>query len=337
MREIEAIVFPEPGEVEIRKLQLPACGPEQIVVRTLYSLVSTGTELRVWAGHYGAENKFPFIPGYSIVGEIIEVGEQVRGWHAGQLVSGRNPLNIPSINSCWGAQASHHRYQVTGYDMPLVLPPGAKPLDYLIVEIGAISWRGVKHANVERGESALVVGQGLIGAFAARLLLLQGAQTVVMDMHPSRLQRALFWGATGAVDASQAEAEARVRKLLPDGADIIIEAAGKPEVAKSALQFVRSRAIDGVGKIPRFIFQASYVEPVPATLIGLAPAEAITFLYPGDRSIEDRLQLLDMVTRGQLKTEDFVGEPVSYKEASQAYKALRDQPASHFSLVFKWV
>ncbi len=253
------------------------------------------------------------------------------------MQSDRNPLNIPSINSYWGAQASHHRYQVTAYDVPLALPPGAKPLDYLIVEIGAISWRGVKHANVEKGESAIVMGQGLIGAFAARLLLLQGAQTVVMDVHPSRLQRALFWGATGAVDASQAEAEARVRKLLPDGADIIIEAAGKPEVAKGALQFIRSRAIDGSGKIPRFIFQANYVEPVPANLARLAPTEAITFLYPGDRSTEDRLQLLDMVTRGQLKTEDFVGEPVSYKEAPQTYKALRDEPASHFSLAFKWV
>ena len=336
MHEIEAVVFPQPGEVEMRRFQLPACGPDEIVVRTLYSLVSTGTELRVWAGHYGAESKFPFIPGYSIVGEIIEVGEEVRGWEAGRLVSGCNPLNIPGINSYWGAHASCHRYKVTGNDAPVVLPPGAEPRGYLIVEIGAISWRGVKHANVKKEESALVVGQGLIGALAARLLLLQGARTVVMDMQPSRLQRALSWGAAGAIDASQAEAEARVRELLPEGADIIIEAAGKPQTVKSALSFIRSRDIAGGGRIPRFVFQANYVEPVPADLTRLAPTRAITFLYPGDRGPEDRRELRDMVTRGQMKTEDFAGEPVSCKEALEAYKALRDEPASHFSLAFKW-
>jgi len=43
-------------------------------VRTHYTLVSSGTELRVLGGHYGAKEKYPVIPGYSVVGEVVAVG-----------------------------------------------------------------------------------------------------------------------------------------------------------------------------------------------------------------------------------------------------------------------
>lgn len=335
-REIEAIVFPKPNEVEIRKFELLPCGADEIVVKTLYSLVSTSTELRIWAGHYGADKKFPLIPGYSVVGEVIEAGSNAKGWKKGELISGRNPLPVPGINSYWGAQASYHRYVISGYDCVLKLPENANPFDYLIVEIGGISWRGVKCANVEKGEFALVVGQGLIGALSAKFLMIKGAYTAVMDVVQSRLSRALKLGAIHAVNAREANAYERIRALFPEGADIIIEASGQPEAVQNALQLVRNRNVDWKGKIPRFIFQANYIKPVPANLAGLAPTQKITFLYPGDRTPEDRLQVLDMVARGELKTKDFVGKPIPFREARDAYRALKNEPDKHFTLAFKW-
>jgi len=86
------------------------------------------------------------IPGYSVVGRVSETGSEVRGWRKGDLVSGRNPLPVPDINSLWGAQASHHRYKITGYDRPVKLPPGVQPWDFVTAEVAAISWRAVTAA-----------------------------------------------------------------------------------------------------------------------------------------------------------------------------------------------
>ena len=80
---IRAIVYPGPNEVATGTFELGPCGPTDIVVRTLYTMVSSGTELRVLAGHYGAAGKFPLIPGYSVVGEVIAVGEEVHGYRVG--------------------------------------------------------------------------------------------------------------------------------------------------------------------------------------------------------------------------------------------------------------
>lgn len=336
-REIDVVVFPKPDEVEIRKFELPPCGTDEIIVKTHYSLVSTGTELRVWAGHYGADKKFPFIPGYSIVGEVVEVGSNIKGWEKGELISGRNPLPIPGINSYWGAQASYHRYAVSGDDCPLKLPADVDPFDYLIVEIGGISWRGVKYAHVEKNEAVLVMGQGIIGALSAQFLLLKGAYTVVADVESARLSRALSLGARHAINARGENSLEKIKSVFPDGADVVIEASGQPEAAQTALQCLRRRNIDWPGKIPRVVFQANYLKSVSANLARLAPTQKVTFLYPADRTPEDRREVLEMVAHGELKTKDFVEEPVSLQDAPRAYKALKNNPGKHFSLAFKWV
>ena len=87
-KETNAIVFNKAGDIGTGSFPLGPCGATDIVVRTLYTMVSSGTELRVLAGHYGAKDRFPLIPGYSVVGEVIAVGEQAKGYRVGDLISG---------------------------------------------------------------------------------------------------------------------------------------------------------------------------------------------------------------------------------------------------------
>ncbi|HEY3397988.1 MAG TPA: zinc-binding dehydrogenase [Armatimonadota bacterium] len=335
--DMKAIVFPAAGEVEIRSFELPPCGADEIVVKTLYSMVSTGTELRVWAGHYGSESKFPFIPGYSVIGEVLEVGAEVTSVAVGDVVSGRNPLPVPGINQYWGAQASHHRYQLGGYDAALKLPTtAAEAFPYLICEIGAIPWRGVKFATTNPGESALVMGQGLIGALAGKFLVMHDVRTVVADVHPLRLNRALGWGVAAAVDMRAADANEQLRALLPEGADVLVEASGQPAPALNALQFVRNRNVAGPGPLPRVVFQANYLDPLNLDLAHNLPSGSISLFYPGDREPQDRLDVIEFVRQGRISAEEFAGEIVPFTEAPAAYRALRDQPDQHFSVAFKW-
>ncbi|HEY3378718.1 MAG TPA: medium chain dehydrogenase/reductase family protein, partial [Armatimonadota bacterium] len=310
-------------------------GPDEVVVKTLYSLVSTGTELRVWGGHYGAADKFPLIPGYSIVGEVTEIGTNITDVQVGDLVSGRNPLPVPGINAYWGAQASHHRYLTVGYDGVVKLPQGVEPLDCLIAEIGAISWRGVKHAGMQAGESALVTGQGLIGTLAMRFLLMHGVKTVVTDIHPFRLERARTFGA-GAVNARDADAEAQIKALLPDGADIIVEASGLPQTALQAFRFLRGRKTGEARPLPRVIFQANYLEQISANLAGFVPSQSVALFYPADREMEDRQDVLNFVAQGKLHASEFIGETHDFRDAPRAYPLLRDEPDKHFSVAFRW-
>jgi len=67
-----AIVFPGVNQIEIRDVTVPPPGETEILVQTLYSMVSTGTELRVLAGEYGAKDAFPLFPGFSSIGRVMQ-------------------------------------------------------------------------------------------------------------------------------------------------------------------------------------------------------------------------------------------------------------------------
>src|SRR6516162_5163157 len=93
MRSRQAVVL-EPFKVGVREVHLPEPGPGQVLVRTEASFVSPGTELAVYTGtHQWLKDpnlpdwKFPFRPGYSAAGEVVEVGAGVKDWQAGDRVS----------------------------------------------------------------------------------------------------------------------------------------------------------------------------------------------------------------------------------------------------------
>jgi len=219
----------------------------------------------------------------------------------------------------------------------LKLPPSVTdPFQCLLGEVGGIPWRGVKHAEAAPGETALVVGQGLIGALSGALLVLQGVRTVVTDVCAGRLGRTSAWGVAAAVNAREADGNEQLRALLPEGADLVVEASGQPGPAANALQFLRSRGTGGPGKLPRLVLQANYLDPIPVDLAHLAPTQSLALYYPGDREPEDRQEVLEFCAQGKLRTSDFVGEVRSYREARQAYPGLRDHPDEHFSVAFSW-
>ena len=345
---INAIVFTKPNEVTTGTFDLGPCGPTDIVVRTLYSMVSTGTELRVLAGHYGARDKFPLIPGYSVVGEVTAVGEKADGYRVGDLISGRNPRAVPGIAAHWGGQASQHVYPTSGEDRVVRLPDGANPRDYVIAEISAISLRGVAAAAPQAGETAVVLGQGLIGAFSAAWLHAHGCRVIVADLEPSRLDRALAWGAAAAVQIGEPDAEGRLRALTNGGADIVVESSGTPTGALLASQLIRKKPqaygaeykVEPIqfyhGDWPRLVMQANYLEPVTINPFSFFPGEGVTILAPMDRGVEDRQRAIELIRRGQIKAADFVQQVVPFTDAPHAYAAVRDDKRQNFSLVFDW-
>ncbi|MDD5707748.1 MAG: zinc-binding alcohol dehydrogenase [Kiritimatiellae bacterium] len=344
---VKAIVFADVNRVETREYRLGEVGPADIVVRTRYTMVSSGTELRVLGGHYGAKGRYPLVPGYSSVGEVIEVGAEAAGFRVGDRVSCRNPRPLPGINSQWGGQASLQVHATTGEDRPVLLPEGAEFLDYVTAEISAISLRGVTAAAPRPGETAVVLGQGLIGAFSAAWLNARGCRVLVADLEENRLQRARKWAAA-TVKISEPDAEARILAWCNGGADIVVESSGTSKGALLAHKLIRRKPqnyskdykVEPIqfyhGDWPRLLMQANYIENVTLDPFGFFPGEGVTILAPKDRGVEDRQMAIEQLRRGTLKAADFVQNVRPFTEAPAAYAALRDDKNRNFSLAFDW-
>jgi len=348
-RTINAIVFTQPNEVKLQQFSLPPCGPSEVICETIYSFVSPGTELRVLSGAKESQGKFPLIPGYSWVGRVVEVGSDLRGWREGELVSGRNPIPVPGVGFMWGGQASHHRCVVSGYDAVLKLPAGADPWQYTPTEVAAISWRGASICFPAAGETAVVVGQGLVGAFAAKWLMHHGAKVIVVDRIESRLTRALAWGASAAVNASDSDSREQILSLTTGGADIVIEASGSRggvELARTILRQPTARLLHTNYPVeqlhasahywPRLVFLATYLNKQEIFPSEFAGVEGAIVFGPGDRTVGDRLAVLERIRCGDIPMKDIVAAPTPVAQAPQSYLTLRDNPDKYNTMVFDW-
>ena len=343
---IPAVVFTAPNEVTVATVERAACGPKELIIRTHYSIVSPGTELRMLAGHYGTEGKFPYVPGYASIGEIIEVGSEAKGWRIGDLVSARNTCALSDMRALYGAHSAEQVITTVGTDRPALLPVGVDPLDYILTEIGSIALRGVEGAAPKPGETAVVIGQGLVGALSAAWLVRAGCRVAVVDFEPSRLERARKIGVALTVSPGDSDVKERLRVFTNGGADIVVEASGSTpgvELARSLLRrkpqnyssdYVVEPILFYGGDWPRLVFQANYLEQMPWSPDQTAPGEGVIIITPRDRGMEERQRVIEHIRSGRFKSSDFIDAVVPFGRAPEAYAGLKNR--SLFSAVINW-
>ncbi len=345
-RTANVVLFEEINKVGLGTAVLNNCGPEELVLETLYTAISPGTELRMLGGHYGAAGKFPYIPGYNSIGKVVSVGEKAEGWRVGDLVSARNTAPFANATALWGSHSSLQVVPATGTDRPVRLPVDANPLDYVLTELASISLRGAEAANPKPGETAIVIGQGLIGSLSVAWLVAHGCRVIVADLEPARLERALRNGAAYAVSPAEPNFVARLLNLCNGGADIVVEASGTSAGANTAFKLLRKKPQNYAKEYtvepilfyganwPRLVFQANYLEPFPWQPDGCLPGEAATFITPRDRGTEERQRVIEHIRAGRFNCHHFIDKIYPWQEAPAAYAALRER--SVLSAVIDW-
>ncbi|MGJ0507148.1 MAG: bi-domain-containing oxidoreductase [Methylocystis sp.] len=137
----------------------------------------------------------PIPLGYSIAGDVIEVGRNVTGFAVGDRVA------------CAGAAlANHAEFNSVPKNLAVKIPFGVDEEDASFVTLGAIALQGVRLAEPTLGDRMLVMGLGLIGLLTVQLLKANGCQVIGFDPNPERVALALKLGADAAVSSGLAEA-----------------------------------------------------------------------------------------------------------------------------------
>jgi predicted dehydrogenase/threonine dehydrogenase-like Zn-dependent dehydrogenase len=265
------------GDLAVLDVPVPACQPGGVLVRSLYSLISTGTEMMkvsearmslvgkararpdqvrklldsvaqqgALATYQKAMNKLDSYSalGYSLCGVVIEVGAGAEQFSVGQLVA-----------AAGNEFALHAEVNWIPINLCVPVPDGVAAEHAAFATVGAIAMQGVRRAEVSLGETACVIGLGLIGQLAVRLLVASGVNVVGLDVVESRCRTAEKAGAL--ICAAPDEAGLfQVEQVLLErsgglGADHVLLAAGGdsngPVEVAARLARDRARVVD-IGK-----------------------------------------------------------------------------------------
>jgi 2-desacetyl-2-hydroxyethyl bacteriochlorophyllide A dehydrogenase len=228
------VQFTAPYRVEISEQRLPPPRAGEVVVQSLLSAISPGTEGLIYRGEFPrglavdaslsalpGEFGYPLKYGYSLVGRVVALGRLAPAELLDRVVFAFHPHQDLFCAPAGGL---------------LPLPAGVPPEAAVFLPNMETAVNLVMDAAPLIGERAVIFGQGIVGLLTAALLRQFPLESLVTyDCYPLRRQASLALGASASLDPRQAGWLEAGRSLLSSGADLALELSGAPEALDQAI------------------------------------------------------------------------------------------------------
>lgn len=316
------VVFAAQEKVEVWDIEIPEPGPDDVLIRTLYSGISIGTEGWILKNAYWRVT-YPLVTGYQLCGVVESVGANVASFRPGETVFTRfTRLAGDKIRPMWAGHVSH---AVTDAKSVYKVPAGVHPAHASMAVMPAVPWHGIQLTGINPGDLVVVVGAGQVGQYAAQLARTKGAKVICVEVLADRLALAAKHSADIALNPTVDDVAARVKAEKEDGADVIIDTSANAKAVNASFEWGRQGA--------RYCLQGYY--PGETCLDLFWPhVKQYTFYNPTDcEGIDTMLQYMadGKVDVGALITHTFAAE-----EAPKAYDIAIHRPQEAVAMVLKW-
>jgi 2-desacetyl-2-hydroxyethyl bacteriochlorophyllide A dehydrogenase len=332
MTKAHAVVFTAPGAVEYIEIDCPDPGPDDVVVRVTHSWISNGTEGSYLRGERIAGDTpyrpgdpwpFPIVPGYQKIGIVGWVGAGVADIAVGETVF----VAMGKVEGMFARSGGHVSPSVSPRSMVWKLPKGADPLAFSGLVLTQVGYNCGARAPVQVGDGAIVLGDGMVGQWAAQTLAWRGARVVMLGHHPERMELFAPGPMRHAVDTSQSGWTETVKDLLPGGAAVVVDTVGSIEALEELLPLLNR-----------------YGHVVSAGFYGTDDRLALQPLRYGERSVDlvsgwqkERMDATrDLIAAGHLETLPLITHHFAASRAADAWKLIREKSEPVLGVILDW-
>lgn len=319
------------GEAVVVERELPQPGEHQIVVKTEYSAISVGTETMVLRGKANGTAL-----GYNAVGIVVDKGAGVKHVDIGQRVA------------CYGG-GGHADYRLASKYLATPVPDHVDPEEAAFVGLGAIAIHAVRQAELQFGETMVVVGLGILGQITAQIAHAAAYRVIGFDIQANRCE--LFRSIVGnAVVCSQAE---QVTEALGEGpgADAVLLCGGhkSDQLLDQGIKWVRDRGSVVIVGVPNTTFNRNALFHKEAQIrISRAGGpgryddnyEQAGFDYPigyvrwtEGRNVE---QYIHMLATKQISVKKLIHHRYDFANIGQAFRMCMDTPERTMGVLIRY-
>jgi 2-desacetyl-2-hydroxyethyl bacteriochlorophyllide A dehydrogenase len=316
---------------------MPVPGAGEVLVETLCSAISPGTEMLLYRGQFPAELpldtaipalagqfEYPVCYGYACVGKVVELGPGTANDWLDRLVFAFQP------------HASHFSAKTNSLlAIPCTLPP--ETAVFLPSMETAVNL--VQDAAPILGERVLVCGQGIIGLLTASLLTeFPLAALVTCDLFPFRRAASSSLGVTASLDPAASDFRAQAASLLVRGADLTIELSGSPSALNQAITLTgfsgrivigswygqKSAPLDLGGA-----FHRSRIQLISSQVSTISPE--LSARWDKSRRFEAAWEAL-----ARIRPEKWITQRIPLENAAEAYRLLDQSPQEVIQIIFTY-
>jgi 2-desacetyl-2-hydroxyethyl bacteriochlorophyllide A dehydrogenase len=332
-----ALYFTAPRQVEILREELPEPGHNQVLVKSLFSAISPGTESLIYRSQFPAdltvdENiaalagafHYPLAYGYCLVGRVIEAGPGVNREWLGRLVFAFHP---------------HASHVLAAVEELILVPPGISPENAVFLPNMETAINFVHDGAPLLGERAAVFGQGIVGLLTTALLeRFPLAALVSVDLHPMRRQLSLQAGAHASFDPVEALSRQEVEKHFPNGADLVFEVSGAPQALEQAISLAgfAGRVVIGSWYGEKRVelnlggrFHRSRIRLISSQVSSLTPE--LMARWTKERRFSVAWEMIRKIEPAR-----WISHRCHLQQAQQAYQMLDEEPGEYLQILFEY-
>ncbi len=256
---VKALMLEKYEELKVIDIPEPPCGPDEVLIRVAACGIC-GSDVHGYDGASGRRIP-PIVMGHEAAGVITVAGAQVTGYKPGDRVTFDSTVYCGTcefcqrgeVNLCDNRQVlgvSCTDYRRNGAFAELVAVPARilyrLPEDFpfeqaAMLEAVAVALHGVRVSQLKGGESALVIGAGMIGLLTAQAARAAGCRSVMIaDVDQARLKMAEDVGIPDTLHLSgQPLIDEVLRCTAGRGVDVVLEAVGRAETVTASIECVR--------------------------------------------------------------------------------------------------
>ncbi len=253
---MKSLIVNENYEIEEIEIMLPAYTEKQALVKTICCGICNGTDAKLIHGSFKgfSKEKYPLMLGHEGVGEVIEVGEKVKGLKKGDKVLlpfvDEDETRYKGLNSGWGA---YSEYAVVN-DLEAytegtapecayaqsVLPEWIDPVDACMIVTLREVLSSIHRFEIKKGCSVVVFGCGPVGlTFISFLKLLYAEMVIAVDIADSKLTEARSKGADIIINSREESVVDIVKKAYPSGVDFVLDAVGMKDIINQGMELIK--------------------------------------------------------------------------------------------------
>jgi L-iditol 2-dehydrogenase len=238
---MKALIFDKPNQPVVTDIQTPSITENEVLVRSRRVGICH-SDYELLSGNYIIPISYPVTPGHEWVGEVVEVGRNVKGLRRGDRVVGECVIRTPERIHHFGfsMDGANREFFAARPEWLHKLPDAVDDAKGALIEPFTCGYYAVlRHGGVDASQTVVVSGGGTIGLVSAAAAIGMGARVIVVDPVPLRRDIAMRLGADGTVDPGTGDAVEAVTEMTRGGADLVIEAAGHASSLANVFDYAR--------------------------------------------------------------------------------------------------
>jgi len=346
------VFFPGPKRAVIEELEIPCPKEGEVLIKTSRTMISIGTEMTAFCGDFpegSSWEKFfscPYYPGYNNIGTIVETGTGIDKSVLGRRVAsyGRHAMYVavPFHEIITQGEESGEQH-ARGSGACHEVPDNVHSDHAVFFTIPQIVMNGIRAANIQWGEAAVVYGTGLLGQFAVRFCRKCGASPVfAVDVSINRLKFLPEDPGVICLNPLETDISSAIRNNNHGRmADIVFEVTGDSTLIEKELSLLREKGrlviLSSLKKKTAFDFHDFCVWP-SLSIIGCHNFSHPLYAQCGNPWTKTRhIELFfDLLSRHEMNMDTLISRNVFYKNAPEVYTDLLNNRSNDMGIIINW-